>query len=166
MRSNRLVLLLIVSGLALLGLSFGASASADPTAYPPSTGCTVSTSNRSVSAGGSLTVTGSGFPAGTSVRLTLQSGQALGTVHTDSQGSFSTRVTIPSGVSQHDRIVAVASSTTCSFDWTTATPPAPPQTPGSQTAYTGFAAITATIVAFTLLAGGVLFVVIGRRRRV
>jgi hypothetical protein len=165
MRINRLVLLLIVGGLALVGLSFAANASADPSAYPPSTGCSVSTSNRSVSPGDSLTVTGSGFPAGTSVRLTLESGQALGTVHTDSQGSFSTRLTIPVGVSQHDRVVAASSSTTCSFDWTTSTPPAPAQTSASQTAYTGFAAITATVIAFALVAGGVLFVVVGRRRR-
>jgi hypothetical protein len=165
MRINRLVLLLLASGLALLGLSLGATASADP-AYPPSTGCTVSTSDRSVAAGDTVTVSGSGFPASTSVGLTMQSGQSLGSVNTDSHGGFSTQVTIPANAAPHDRIVAMSSSTTCSFDPNTATPPAPPQTPGSQTATTGFAAITATVIAVALLAGGVLFVALGRRRRV
>ena len=165
MRNHRYVLLLIISGLAVLGMSFGAGASANP-AYPPSTSCTVSTSDHSVSPGDSLTVTGSGFPANTSVALTMQSGQALDTVRTDGQGSFTTHVTIPAGAPEHDRIVAASSSTTCSFNPNATTPITPPQQQSSSpTAITGFAAITASAVALALLAGGVLFVVLGRRRR-
>lgn len=166
MRNVRLVLLLILSGLALLGSAFAATASADP-AYPPATNCTVSSSDRSVTPGSSIAITGSGFAANTTVALTLQSGESLGSVHTDAQGSFTTSVTIPSGAAAHDRIVANAASTTCSFDPNeVVVPPAPQnQTPSTPTALTGFAAVTASVIAVALLGGGVLFVVLGRRRR-
>lgn len=165
MRIHRVVLLLVLSALAALGLSFGANASADPSAYPPSTGCTVSTSDQSVAPGAGVTITGSGFPASSSVQLTMQSGAAVGTVQTDSQGSFSTHVTIPASATSNDRVVAAAGSTTCSFGLNAASHGTPPQTPNGSTAYTGFAAVTASVIALALLAGGVLFVVIGRRRR-
>jgi hypothetical protein len=128
MRNHRVAVLLFASCLAMLAMSFGASASAGPSGYPPSgyppsgyppsgyppsgyppsAGCTVSTSVSSVSPG--------------------------------------------------------AGSVSCSPDPTAETPQGRHHAAGS-TAYTGFVAIIASVVALALLGGGVLFVFVGRGRR-
>jgi hypothetical protein len=153
-------------------MSLRSAANADP--YPPATSCAVSSSNHSVQGGDSLTVTGSGFPASSTVQLSVHSSTpiGLGSVHTDSHGSFTDKVKIPSSITgTGHRIVASAASTSCSFDpFATSGVDAVSTSRGSNstasggTASTGFAAVTATVIALVLLGGGLLFVVIGRRR--
>lgn len=163
--ASLLCVLVAVAGLIGL-LSWHSSASADP--YPPSSGCSISVSDTTVTAGETVSVTGSGFPANTTVTLTLHSTPAaLGTVRTDANGSFRDSVTIPASASAGDHtIVASSGSVTCQFDpvktstGTSTTTSANGGTPAS----TGFAAITATGIALALLAGGLAFVLVGRRR--
>lgn len=162
---------LVGAVIALLGLSFamslGSTAAADP-GYPPNDTCTVSTSVNTVQPGQSLTLTGSGFPGGKSVALSLSSGGSLGTATANSDGSFTTTVDIPFTAKPDSLIVADSGSVTCSLDVIGpngkhvhhTTPP-----PGQPTAFTGFAAVTATVIALALLGGGLLFVVVGRRRK-
>lgn len=160
-----LAVLLAVAGLVGL-LSMRSSASADP--YPPTSGCTISSSDTTVTGGQTLTVTGSGFPANAAVTLTVHSTPTpLGSVHTDANGGFTDTVTIPASVTGDDHIIVASSgSLTCQFDPTaqssggSATGSSNSGTPAS----TGFATLTATGVALALLAGGLAFVLIGRRR--
>jgi hypothetical protein len=60
-----------------------------------------------VAPGASVTVTGDGFKAGSTVTLTLDTGGAiLGSVVADGSGKFSVQVTIPGGASGSHNIVA------------------------------------------------------------
>ncbi|MGH3494920.1 MAG: hypothetical protein ACRDQ1_17025 [Sciscionella sp.] len=161
----------LLTALGLLALTAGHNrASAGP--YPPGSGCAISTSDQSVQPGDTITVNGSGFPANTSVALTVHSTpMSLGSIHTDANGSFSDTVTIPSSlVGSNHKIVAASASTTCSFD-----PFGTQQVAAAQSskatsgvgglATTGFAALTASVIAVALLAGGGLLLLLGRRRR-
>ncbi len=135
--------------------------------YPPVAGCTVSVSSNVVTAGQPVDIVGSGFPASTAVKLSID-GQGLGTVNTDSSGSFTATVAVPQSIgSGAHRITASSASETCSFDAVsqvepTATHTSPPNAP---LANTGFATLTAGTIAFLLLAGGSLLLLVGRRRR-
>jgi len=161
----------VVVALGLVAVaSMQASASADP--YPPNSGCAISTSDTTVQGGSTLTIAGSGFPVNSTVHLAVHSAApvGLGSVRTDAQGSFADTVTIPSSITGGDhRIVASSGSTTCSFDPfatnTAKTVNISQNTANNGTAYTGFAAVTATVIALALLGGGLLFLVLGRRRR-
>lgn len=165
----------IIGVLALFGLSFAlsAGASAEPSSspYPPSNACAVSVSDQSVQAGQTVNVQGSGFPANTSVSLSVHSATtSLGSVTTGSDGSFATTVTMPASLVGSHELVASSASTTCSFSFGTDPadqhrPPAANNPPhNGTTASTGFEAISASVIALTLLAGGAALLLIGRRR--
>lgn len=155
--------LLMACGVLLISAG---TASANP--YPPTSGCTVSVSDQSVTAGQTTTVTGSGFAANHSVGLTV-GGASLGSATTDGNGSFSTTVTMPSSLAAgRHQIVAHAASQTCSFTLASTAGVDSVQVTrndGGSTAFTGVAVLTWSVVAVALLASGLLFVVIGRRRR-
>lgn len=73
--------------------------------YTPSGSVTVSTATPA--AGGEVIATGQGFAAASEVRVTLESTPVLlATVTTDQAGSFTARVTIPSGYSGTHQLVA------------------------------------------------------------
>jgi hypothetical protein len=183
--------------LASLWLVLGSSPAAGSVradAYPPVYNCTVSVSTGTVHAGQSVTVTGSGFPANTTVQLSVEATPAtsLGSVTTDGNGSFTVTLTMPKNLSgSGHHLVAASGSETCSFAFTvpspspststppkTTTPPPPSNsvggvstsaTPQSQPteplATTGFQTAAATTIAVILLAGGITLVLLGRRRR-
>lgn len=66
--------------------------------YPPE-GPTAGVGSTTVSLGGQVTVTGSGWRAGSQVTITLLSNpRTLGTAQVDQDGTFSTTVTVPSDV--------------------------------------------------------------------
>lgn len=160
--------LLAVTALVAL-MSLRTVAKADP-AYPPSAGCQLSTTSTSATPGGSIPLTGSGFPANATVTLTLHSAPtSLGSVATDGNGSFSTTVTIPSSVAPGTHTITAASgSVTCSLGTFGLGGQSAHRSSGGSsgvTASTGFAAITATAIALMLLGGGAVFVLVGRRRR-
>jgi hypothetical protein len=158
-------ILLSSLALAALGPARGAAAAAP---YPPTNTCTVSTSDTTVQAGQTINITGSGFTALSTVDLTVDS-TSLGSVRTDVHGSFIDTVTIPSTVrpGAHS-VVADSGSLTCSFSLTAPHGVSPISVHRSHEpplASTGFATLTASVVAVVLLVGGGLLVVLGRRRR-
>lgn len=171
-----LTLLLAVFGL-VAAMSLSSSASANP--YPPGSSCTVSSSDHAVHGGDTLTVTGSGFAANSTVQLAVHSSPeiSLGSVKTDAHGSFTDTVTIPKSVTGTDHsIVASSASTSCSFNPFASSGVAGVQASrnptlgvagvhASRPANTGFDAAIASAIALVLLGGGLVFVLIGRRRR-
>lgn len=133
-------------------------------------------SGSTIEPGEQLTIVGSGYTPSSTLQLSLHSGGvSLGSVHTSAQGSFRTVVTIPAGLTgSHHEIEASQASRTCTFgivfgsDSDATTVDAPPASSSGDSqhglAYTGFAALTASAIALALIAGGTLFVLIGRRR--
>jgi hypothetical protein len=170
-----LTLLLAVFGM-VAAMSLSSSASANP--YPPGSSCTVSSSDHAVHGGDTVTITGSGFPANSTVQLSVHSSPdvSLGSVKTDAHGSFTDTVTIPKSITGTDHsIVASSASTSCSFDPFASSGVAGQQAQrptlgvggvhASRPANTGFDAAIASAIALVLLGGGLMFVLIGRRRR-
>lgn len=161
----------LLAALALLALTSGHSrAAADP--YPPTNSCAISTLNHSVQPGDTINLNGSGFAANSTVTLTLHSTpMSLGTVHTDGTGAFTDSVTIPSSLTGTSHtIVASSPSVTCSMGLSAtkgvdAVSTSKPTSGTDALATTGFAAMTASVIAVALLAGGALLLVLGRRRR-
>ena len=93
-------LIALAAGLMLLAACQAAGADYGPAGY-----LTLSTSQ--VAAGGTLTVSGSGFAASSGVKITIESTPALlGSVTTDSGGAFSAQVTIPASYSGQHTLVA------------------------------------------------------------
>jgi hypothetical protein len=171
-RRTAAIAAMVVLGLMALvvAMSWSSSASADP--YPPSQQCSVSSPTTNVAAGTTMTVVGSGFKAAQHVALSLQAGNvALGSVTTNGGGSFTTSVTIPASFSGTSHTIqASAPNDTCSLPLSSHGTDAVSATRGvdakSTLASTGFAAITASAIGLALLTGGLLFVVVGRRRSV
>ena len=73
----------------------------------------------SVTQGGSLSVSGSGFAAGANVSISVN-GTAVGTVVADGSGSFSTSVTVPADTPA-GAVTVVASSDSCDHTASTGT---------------------------------------------
>ncbi|HEV7205317.1 MAG TPA: hypothetical protein VGN18_11965 [Jatrophihabitans sp.] len=100
--------------LVLAGLGFallGPVAAAD--AYPVVTCSTLAVSTTTPAVGESITVTGANFKPNRSVRLELDSAaHPLKTVTSGVDGSFSTQVTLPAGVTGSHSIVAVGGGLT------------------------------------------------------
>lgn len=167
-RRTALLFAALLAALALVtATSWHNRAAAAP--YPPSSACTISSSDTTVTGGDSLTVLGSGFPANATVHLSVHSDAiSLGSVKTDASGSFTDHVTIPTSITGTDHlIVADAGSTTCQFD-----PFGGAGVAGVAThrnsgglASTGFHTLTASLIAGVLLVGGGLLLLLGRRRR-
>lgn len=172
-RSLALLASALLAALALLALTTTHNrAAADP--YPPSASCAISSGDNAVQPGDTLTVDGSGFPDSSTVALTVHSNPvSLGSVRTDTHGSFSKVVTIPSSlVGTKHSIEAASGSTTCSFDPfatsgvdAAATTSRAPTSGVAGLATTGFETLTASVIAVALLAGGALLLLLGRRRR-
>lgn len=177
--------IVLILGLAAV-TSWRSTAGADP--YPPSSGCTLSTSHGSLRPGHTVTLTGSGFAPNSPVHL-VSGSTSLGDVTTDDHGSFAKRVTLPPSSDGTVEIDASSANEDCGIGAGSAgghsggggthggqgtggstqhrsggsgTTGTAPQT--QSTAYTGFAAITASSVAAALLLGGLLLVILGRRR--
>jgi len=169
-RRTALLLAALLTALALVTVtSWHSRAAADP--YPPSSSCTISSSDVAVSGGDSLTILGSGFPASTTVNLSVHSPApvSLGSVQTDATGAFRDHVTIPTSITGSDHlIVADAGSTTCQFDPFGGAGVAGVSThrsTGGGLASTGFHTLTASLIAGVLLVGGGMLLLLGRRRR-
>lgn len=93
---------------ALLTLLAGPAGTPAAQAYPASTCATLSVSTTHPQVGASLVVTGAAFAPRATIRLELHTKvYALATVHSDADGAFSTRVTLPAGVHGRHLIVAV-----------------------------------------------------------
>lgn len=162
----------------VIAFSWSVSATASPTSYPPSNPCVVSISG-AVTAGTTTTVTGSDFAPNEHVTLTLHpGGETLASVTTSSTGTFSKLVAIPAGITRAHTIQADAASLSCSLDFTPAsgveglsaankgpTSGIDGVTATRGLASTGFATLTASAIGLALLAGGAMFLIVGRRRK-
>jgi hypothetical protein len=168
--------------LVLACLAFAALVAAPATsaaAYPPTTCATLSVSTTTPVAGATITVTGQNFNPNATIRLELHTTTyLLATVTSNSSGSFSTHVTLPSGVTGTHDLIAVGG--------TAGMPSGCPSQPvqvlqiqgagtsgggtgsgsGGGTAFTGVDVLAMIAGAAVLLAAGLLFARAGRRRRV
>lgn len=170
--------LLAVASLGFFGASPAlASASCSPTSYPPSS-CPLTLSSSLVVPGGHVTVAASGYKKLSAVSLSLKCpGSAstfLESVTTDSNGGFSTSLTLPSSTQVGSCTLTASghSPTGASRVLTVAlkivAPQAPPPSvvPPQQTLpFTGLDVIGLAGVAGLLLVGGVSLLVVARRGR-
>lgn len=165
-------------GALLLAMSWQSSASADP-AYPPTNSCSFSSADgSSFTPGEQVTLLGSGYGSNEQVQLSIHSqNESLGTVTTDANGGFQTTVTIPADLGSGSHVLTASSpSASCSFDPTVGTSSHNTKHLGvagvstskpnsSGLASTGFQTATAVTLGVVILGGGVLLMVVGRRRK-
>jgi hypothetical protein len=165
MKSVR-VLLAMLLGTFLTFVGVAASpAAAGP--YPPSTCPQLGVSTTTPFPGQQITVTGSGFVAGESVTLILDtSATVLGHVTVSGDGTFSTTVTIPENFTGIHTIKVLGDTSGCPVDpiQITVQGHGPSGGPGGP-AFTGFDALLAVVIALALIAAGVTLSRSGRRRR-
>ena len=110
---NKVTRTLAVLGIMVASVGFASSANAAPYTSAPS--LAVSTTNPAE--GSTIDVTGTDFDANSTVSLTLYSDPyALGSVTTDSSGSFAASVTLPNGVTGSHTIVGQGPSSSASVN--------------------------------------------------
>jgi hypothetical protein len=165
-RSTRIVLASLAALIAMLG--FATSASAAP--YANQATLSVSTTNPAV--GGTLTVSGSGYAAGETVNLTLESASvSLGSAVANASGDFTTSVTLPSGFSGQHTIVGTGATSGESASvviciGSCGTSGSASSGGGGGLAITGVAVAVIGGLGVLLLIGGGLMLLAGRRRTV
>jgi len=157
----------LITMLAAIGLA-AVTFSSNAGAYPPGTAPTLSVGTTTPVAGGSLTVGGTGLGSNLPGTITLHSAVVtLGSFTTDSSGSFTATVTIPSDVSGTHTLVAATSvaSTSITLNIGGTAPPNGGGKPGG-IAFTGAAVIGVGFLGVALLVGGGILLFAGRRRKV
>lgn len=172
-------LVVAVAGFGSFGVSPAlASPSCSATGYPPSS-CPLTLSASRVSPGGHVTAAASGYKAVSSVSLSLKcpasAATVLETVTTDSNGGFSSQLTIPSDThpgrcsltaSGHSPTGAPRVLTAALTVVARQAPPPPPVSPAHKTLpFTGLDVIALAGLAALLIVGGVSLVVLTRRTR-
>jgi hypothetical protein len=158
--------------LALAVVAFGALFAVpaqSALAYPPTTCPSLSVSTTNPQPGATFTVSSSGMPAHSQVKLFLHSDPILlKTVETDASGSFSTSVTLPDGVTGTHTIVAVPDKPMAPG----CPPPSitiniqPPSNPPGGTSFTGVDVLAMLLGAAALLGVGIALTRSGKRRKV
>lgn len=133
--------------------------------YPPVFCPTIAVSSTHPFPGQTITVTGQGFDGVQSLTLVLTPGNdVLGHVKTSAAGSFSTQVTIPTGVTGSRVIRAEGSGSDCPVDPISievSSNPTPAS--GSPLPFTGVDILTALAIALALVGIGLLLTRSGRR---
>lgn len=153
--------LLAMLGATLALVGFGAAAGAAP--YSPTPTVNVSTTNPS--AGGSITVSCSGFGANDPVTISI-AGQSIGTATTDSSGACSATVTLPSGLTGAQTIVLTDATTGQTASIAITIGASTSSSGGGTTSNTGVAVLSIGSVGVLLLIGGAALLIAGRRRQV
>lgn len=110
MRSLRTTRLLVATFLA--GLAVIAAAPAVQAQEGYAGGSTLTVSNPSPACGSSVTLTGTGFKPNAAVTLTQEGGGTIGTVTTDTNGSFSFVWTIPEPCTAGTIVIQASDGTT------------------------------------------------------
>lgn len=153
-------------------LAFAGSAQAVACTTNGYNGCatTLVGNSSSVSQGGSLGLTGSGWVANESVNLTLHSTPVgVGTAQTDANGNFSATVTIPSNTPAGSHYIEASDSygNTATFAFTVTAAGGGNNGGGSGggLAGTGVAVVGIGALGVVLLVGGGLMLMAGRRRK-
>jgi len=152
----------VAFAITLLGLMATAPASFGQAYPPPATGVGVSASI--VSPGGSVTVTGHGCPASSTVDITLtapaQATVSLGSTTADTTGAFSTTVTIPSDTRPGTyQLVATCESVSMSTQLIVRSAAAQGPLPTTGADVSGY------LIGALILIGGGTFVVLASRKR-
>jgi hypothetical protein len=112
-----LALAAALAGVALVAPTSPATAAPTDPAYPPHTCPTLSVSTTHPAVGEQITVTGQRFDANERVTLVLtKPTHKLGTATTDADGTFSTTVRMPAGVTGHKTITARGAQSVCPAD--------------------------------------------------
>jgi len=175
----------IASGLAALALTgCGAVALSAPanaascsanggSSYPPGNcpSAHVTESTQSPATGGSLTLDFTGLAPGSSLSLTLDTGQGFGTFSANSSGEVIVTITIPSGLQGTHTLTATgtnASGAAVSLKsaFTVRSASSASSSSGAGVLpFTGSAIASESAAGLGLLAAGTVAVVIGRRRR-
>ncbi len=102
----RAILALVFASVGLMVAVAPAATAAGP--YPPATCNNLSVSTTTPLEGASITITGKNFAPNASIRLELHTAvSVLATVTSDRNGAFSTRVTLPAGVTGTHQIIPV-----------------------------------------------------------
>lgn len=158
------VLALVAMLLGLVAVP-ATAADAQPVAYPPTICPTLSISTTTPLPGSSMTVSGTNFTPNATIKLELHSPTyVLATVKSSAQGTFTTSVKLPAGVTGNHEITAVGggATATCPVDPVQILKITPPVGPGGGTsgngggtAFTGVDVLLLVLVAAALLASGV-----------
>lgn len=159
---------LALLGLAGLGLAVAGAASAAPCPY--SSCVSIAVSDQNPPEGGTDGVTGSGWTPGDTVNLTLHTATySLGSATVAADGTFSTTVDLPDGVTGNHTVVGTdpATGDTASADITIGGS-GTGDTSGSSggLSNTGVAVLSIGALGVVLLVGGGLLMLAGRRRKV
>jgi len=183
----------LLAGIVATGatIAFASSAhAADPTApsssvgiYPPPTPCATTILDGTFVAGGTLKIESTGFVPGGPAQIWLHSSPVLLLDTTaDSTGTITATVQIPSNLApgKHTLLITMPNRT-CTLSLnnggsgveptqTTRSQPtlgvdATTSARGESLAFTGVSTLTSLVVVVVLLGSGVLFLVLGRRRR-
>ena len=158
---------ILALAVAAFGMFFFVPA-AGATAYPPTTCPSLSVSTTNPTPGETITISSSGLPPHSNVRIELHTDVVvLKTVETDANGSFTTTVTLPAGVTGTHTIVAVPDKPMA--------PGCPPPSVtiniqngnpgGGGTSFTGVDVLAMVLGAAALLAIGVALNRSGKRRK-
>lgn len=113
----------------------------------------------------SVGVNGTGFAPGSSVNISLN-GSDLATATADADGNFSTTVSLPSGLSGQQTIVAAQGNVTASAGITIDCSSGAGSGGGGGLPNTGVAVIGLGALGLVLLVGGAALVLAGQRRRI
>ena len=166
-----LVHLAAVVVVAAVGLLMSAPNASAAAAYPPQPCPSLSVSTTTPPPGGTITIVGSHFASDTPVQLELHpSGRVLASVVSDGRGSFTTAVTLPSGLHGTQRIAAVttpplASGCSPSVTFTIGQLGGAHQESGGSTAFTGTDVLAIVAAGAAILGVGLVLTRGGRRRR-
>jgi hypothetical protein len=155
----------VLVGLAALVVgtaAFAASAQAAPYVTQP----TVAVSDQTPPAGGTLTVSCSGYVPGDVVTVTLDSVTTLGSATADASGSLSLSVTLPAGVTGVHTIVCTGATSGVDSLTITIGSSGAGGGGGGGLASTGVAVIGIGSLGVLLLIGGGVLLLAGKRRRV
>lgn len=181
-RTRAMLATALTGALAILALGVTA-ASAEPSttptnAYPPPSPCATSVLTGTFAPGATLEIESTGFTPNAPAEIWLHSTPVLlSSSHSDATGTITATVHIPADLTpgQHTLEVKMPSRT-CSLALTSNQgveasntarnqPSVSPDTSSHSLAFTGFSAITSLAVVVVLLVSGLVFLVLGRRRR-
>lgn len=159
---------MVAFAVAMLGLAFSRQSTAAASPASPTTRCALFIDATAVSPGETHTLVGSGFGPKQRVAITFADG-ARGGATTDAGGALTFTLHVPRALTGDSwRVVAASAATSCSLDTSVAAAsraqtPEPPSQSGF--AFIGFRE-GAAIAGVFLAACALLFLTIGRRRRV
>jgi hypothetical protein len=156
--------LIVMFGVIIAMVAFAGPAGAAPYTTAPTT----SVSDQTPAAGSSVTFCGSGFQAGETVAITLDTGTEYPSVVADTSGAFCTTIVLGASLSGTHTLTATG-ATSGATSSTTITVAGASANAGTTTtgglAFTGAAVIGIGALGGLLLVGGAALVVAGRRRK-